>query len=425
MKATSILLLISFSLNGQDYQKSILDFQADLNQKYSDPAESPLTADQLKTFTSHDYFEIDENYNIQASFDLNEEKQIIKMETSTSRRPSYLKYGTASLKINDQIYKLTIYKYAEKLALDANEEQLFLPFKDYTNGDESYGGGRYIDLSMPVGNVISIDFNKSYNPYCAYNDNFSCPVPPFENHLNVAIPAGIKGYTKTTLNYDHGEFEIAAKKLFTLTKLKKNFIAGLSDSQELKENKEYSLMFAEEVSHCFDEFESELTEIYAEHFSLEELNEILEFYESDLGKKYVNDAPIMQMKIAQFSAAWGEGISKLVRHRMDSINNQLISKPVEECELCKIGNFDIMQTDGISYQLTRTRIEHIEDYDGFIYKYSIEWNDDCTYRMVSESEEEEVIIGSIIEVKDGWFKFVEKNTTYEYYLKGEGKLNEP
>ena len=69
---------------------------------------------------------------------------------------------------------------------------LFLPYTDLTNGFESYGGGRYIDLTIPDCNEIIIDFNKSYAPSCAYNHSYSCPVPPKENHLNVRIEAGVK-----------------------------------------------------------------------------------------------------------------------------------------------------------------------------------------------------------------------------------------
>ena len=78
------------------------------------------------------------------------------------------------------------------------ENFLFLPFKDLSNGKSSYGGGRFIDLEMPLSNskTIIIDFNKAYNPYCAYNHKFSCPIPPKENNLNIDILAGVKAYGK-------------------------------------------------------------------------------------------------------------------------------------------------------------------------------------------------------------------------------------
>ncbi len=76
------------------------------------------------------------------------------------------------------------------------ENYLFLPFTDLTNGNGTYGGGRYIDLEIPKGDTMVIDFNKSYNPYCAYNGKYSCPIPPKENDLNIAIKAGVKNYSK-------------------------------------------------------------------------------------------------------------------------------------------------------------------------------------------------------------------------------------
>lgn len=72
------------------------------------------------------------------------------------------------------------------------EQRLFLPFRDRSSGDKTYGGGRYIDLDVPTGESLIIDFNKSYNLYCAYTDGYSCPIPPEGNTLKIAIEAGIK-----------------------------------------------------------------------------------------------------------------------------------------------------------------------------------------------------------------------------------------
>ena len=74
------------------------------------------------------------------------------------------------------------------------EDYLFLPFTDKTNGDSSYGGGRYLDLKLPEGDSIIIDFNQAYNPYCAYNDKYSCPVPPKSNNLDIEVLAGVKTF---------------------------------------------------------------------------------------------------------------------------------------------------------------------------------------------------------------------------------------
>ena len=79
---------------------------------------------------------------------------------------------------------------------DGFKDYLFLPFMDDTNGEQTYAGGRYIDLRIPEGNTLKIDFNKAYNPYCAYNEKYSCPIVPRENYLDVAVKAGVKVFKK-------------------------------------------------------------------------------------------------------------------------------------------------------------------------------------------------------------------------------------
>ena len=95
-------------------------------------------------------------------------------------------------KLKGQQFNLNIYQNVES----EDKDYLFLPFSDETNGIESYGGGRYIDLRIPEGNQLTIDFNSAYNPYCAYNDKYSCPLTPRKNHLDVEVKAGIKVFEK-------------------------------------------------------------------------------------------------------------------------------------------------------------------------------------------------------------------------------------
>jgi uncharacterized protein len=89
---------------------------------------------------------------------------------------------------------LNIYRNIDLSKKKEYKNYLFLPFLDLTSGNESYGGGRYIDMRIPKGNIITIDFNKAYNPYCAYNHKYSCPVVPDENNLNIEIKAGVKKF---------------------------------------------------------------------------------------------------------------------------------------------------------------------------------------------------------------------------------------
>jgi uncharacterized protein (DUF1684 family) len=94
-------------------------------------------------------------------------------------------------------YKLTVYQYMKLLNDEKYAKYLFLPFADLTNGKQTYIGGRFIDLEIPDNDDLVIDFNKAYNPLCAYgNPKYSCPIPPVENQLKVKIKAGVKTYKK-------------------------------------------------------------------------------------------------------------------------------------------------------------------------------------------------------------------------------------
>ncbi len=116
------------------------------------------------------------------------------MKTSTDRTPKFIKYGEAHFELNGQHFKLNLYQDVEFTKNPKYKDDLFLPFFDETSGKESYIGGKYIDLKVPKGNTITIDFNTSYNPYCAYSYRFSCPKVPLENDLKVAIRAGVKKF---------------------------------------------------------------------------------------------------------------------------------------------------------------------------------------------------------------------------------------
>lgn len=190
---TIFIAFLSISLNAQSsFEKEVLDFQSDLNKEYQNPEESPLPKNEQETFKGHRYFPIDELYKVQAKFIKNENPVIFQMKTSTNRLPNYKIYGVVEFEIKAITYSLNIYQSQN---LENNEEYkdyLFLPFTDITNGKETYEGGRYIDLKIPSGDTIIVDFNKAYNPFCAYSNRYSCPKPPVENNLNVKIKAGIK-----------------------------------------------------------------------------------------------------------------------------------------------------------------------------------------------------------------------------------------
>ncbi|WP_457617181.1 DUF1684 domain-containing protein [Lutibacter sp.] len=205
MKNAIFVLVVSLfftncttSQENTPYQKEIKQFQYKLNTHYANPKESPLTKEDIKTFKSLAFFDINPKYRVKARLELTPDAPIFKMKTTTSRMPLYKKYGIAHFTLDGKELSLSIYQNQDLMNSLEYENYLFLPFNDTTNGTSSYGGGRFIDLEIPESptDSIIIDFNKAYNPYCAYNANYSCPIPPSENNLPVAIPAGVKAYGK-------------------------------------------------------------------------------------------------------------------------------------------------------------------------------------------------------------------------------------
>jgi uncharacterized protein (DUF1684 family) len=131
---------------------------------------------------------------IEARFVRTPNEKVFEMKTSTTRKPLYIKFGEAHFKIDGKDLVLNIYQNIELSKKKEYVDYLFLPFSDLTCGKESYIGGRYIDLKIPTSDTILIDFNTAYNPYCAYNHKYSCPIVPLENDLPVAINAGVKKF---------------------------------------------------------------------------------------------------------------------------------------------------------------------------------------------------------------------------------------
>jgi len=115
----------------------------------------------------------------------------MRLGTNTGEIRRGLRYGYFDFQVGDQTCRLQVYRLEDASGVGAS---LFIPFRDSTSGQETYAAGRYIDLKENISGVYDLDFNRAYNPYCAYNSEFSCPIPPAENTLNVAIHAGEKKY---------------------------------------------------------------------------------------------------------------------------------------------------------------------------------------------------------------------------------------
>ena len=189
------LVIFNFGFSQEKFDVATVEkFQKELNIEYADAKTSPLDANDLKVFKSLDFFPIDKKFFVLAKLVRTENEKPFKMKTSTDRKPLYVIYGEVHFAIDGKSFHLNVYKNIEFSKKKGFEDYLFLPFSDLTSGKESYIGGRYIDLRTPKGNVIAIDFNTSYNPYCAYSHRYSCPIVPLENDLNIEIKAGVKKF---------------------------------------------------------------------------------------------------------------------------------------------------------------------------------------------------------------------------------------
>ncbi len=136
-----------------------------------------------------------DKYVFQSTFEPITDNIGFDMQTHSGKIKRYFIYGKLQFKINNQEQQLFIYQ-SEKNKNSTNETELFIPFTDFTNYKTTFGGGRYIDVNKKdlEKEIYFLDFNKAYNPYCAYSDGYSCPIPPKENKLNFYIKAGEKIY---------------------------------------------------------------------------------------------------------------------------------------------------------------------------------------------------------------------------------------
>jgi uncharacterized protein (DUF1684 family) len=173
------------------YAAGILQEREDKDRFMQTSEESPL-AGTKKDFQGLKYYAPDPQYRIVANLIPVTNKKVVLLNTSDGKTQRYLEYAYAEFELNGIANKLLI---LEIMDMGPFRGKLFLAFGDETSARETYGAGRYLDIQkVPGSKTITLDFNKAYNPYCAYNETFSCPLPPPENLLKVAIKAGEKAY---------------------------------------------------------------------------------------------------------------------------------------------------------------------------------------------------------------------------------------
>src|SRR5690606_12798950 len=195
-KSLLVMLVLSGMVqlaSGQYHVDSVRTLRQLKWEQFARDPSTPLTAEDIRHVHHYDP---DSTYVVPARVELLHGEQPFRMPTSDGTSKSYIRYAKVSFHLEGHEGALTLYRSLDLFPDPRYLNHLFLPFTDETNGGETYGGGRYIDLSVNDihnGN-ITIDFNTAYNPYCAYSSGYRCPVPPAENFLPVATKAGDKTY---------------------------------------------------------------------------------------------------------------------------------------------------------------------------------------------------------------------------------------
>jgi len=179
------------SLRGEFQTMShLLDFRREKDHYFAHNPHSPLLPEQRQDFQGLRYYEENPALCFEVTIEpyTGGEHRTIPMQTSTGSVVDYERYGRFTFQVDGQEVALTVY-------MSAGNGGFFVPFMDATSGEETYSGGRYLELEPLPGGRYLVDFNMAYNPYCAYNELWTCPIPPKENRLSVPIRAGEKNFT--------------------------------------------------------------------------------------------------------------------------------------------------------------------------------------------------------------------------------------
>jgi uncharacterized protein len=200
-----ILMVVIFSCRMESNDPYVLKVKRDRFSKDSmlkGSNESPLDPKSKKDLIALDYYEPDSKYDVKAKLVFYNVPKSVMIQRTNEGPEEFYALGQVVFLLNGKENHLSIYQSAKYMKDTANMYEVFCPFTDETNGHETYKSGRFMDLKlMPGAKEIDLDFNYAYNPYCAYNHDYSCPIPPAENHLVIKVEAGEKAYK-------HGRFSI-------------------------------------------------------------------------------------------------------------------------------------------------------------------------------------------------------------------------
>ena len=188
-----ICFLLPITVLGQQYDDSILAYRSYYKQEFIAEEHSPLKGNDTANLR---FYKPDKRYRVQAQLTITPDSPAFDMPTHSGKTKKFRQYGIARFTMHDTTITLCVYQNLKLLEEEKYKNHLFIPFTDATGYIETYAGGRYIDLETTdiKNNNLVIDFNKCYNPYCAYAEGYNCPIPPVENRIPIAIKAGEKMY---------------------------------------------------------------------------------------------------------------------------------------------------------------------------------------------------------------------------------------
>lgn len=171
---------------------SLPDFRANAEAFYLEPDSSPFSEEFRLAFAGFTYFDGDEAFCIDASYQLSKDTKTIEVPTFNNETIPFKEHGVFNFELGGKNQSLTAYQ-----RMDLPEERrqwVLVAFRDHTNGKETYGGGRYLEIELPIESNTILDLNRAANPFCAYQSDFACPMPPVENWLKERVPTGELDY---------------------------------------------------------------------------------------------------------------------------------------------------------------------------------------------------------------------------------------
>jgi len=187
------IMIYSFmgtEISEKDYIETIQSSRVETQEYMKNDPDSPFNKKGEVKFNGLKYFEVDSKYKVKANIERLTSPEPTDIQMTNGETEKYFKYAIATFTLDGQLQNLLLLK-SEKYW---DEDMLFLPFYDATSANESYGGGRFLNLEYTDQDILEIDFNLAYNPYCAYTDTYRCPIPPSENNITVEVRAGERIY---------------------------------------------------------------------------------------------------------------------------------------------------------------------------------------------------------------------------------------